>query len=191
MAVRLPVERRKTLRWLVIVTVVSLLKFYAHELVLGQVNILFAVVATGAFLAMKAKREVLAGVLVVLAIVIKPYAVLFVPWLIARRQLPSIASACAGLALVLVLPAALYGWDGNVSLHREWWRTVTETTAPNLSNSDNVSLAGNVLPLGWPGRVIGAPGVRRRRDPSRRCRARLLLAARRARFPRGSRAHCF
>ena len=96
MAVRLPVERRKTLRWLVIVTVVSLLKFYAHELVLGQVNILFAVVATGALLAMKAKHEVPAGALVVLAIVIKPYAVLFAPWLIARRQLPSIASACAG-----------------------------------------------------------------------------------------------
>jgi len=142
MAVRLPVERRTTLRWLVIVTVVSFLKFYAHELVLGQVNILFAVVATGALLAMKAKREVLAGALVVLAIVIKPYAVLFVPWLIARRQLPSIASACAGVALVLVLPAALYGWDGNLSLHREWWRTVTDTTAPNLSIYDNVSLAG-------------------------------------------------
>ena len=153
MAVRLPVERRKTLRWLVIVTVVSLLKFYAHELVLGQVNILFAVVATGAFLAMKAKREVLAGTLVVLAIVIKPYAVLFVPWLIARRQLPSIASACAGLALVLVLPAALYGWDGNLSLHHEWWRTVTETTAPNLSVYDNVSLAGMFFRWAGPGEL--------------------------------------
>ena len=191
MAVRLPVERRKTLRWLVIVTVVSLLKFYAHELVLGQVNILFAVVATGAFLAMKAKRETLAGVLVVLAIVIKPYAVLFVPWLIARRQLPSIASACAGLALVLVLPAALYGWDGNLSLHHEWWRTVTETTAPNLSIYDNVSLAGNVLPLGWPRRVIGAPGVRQ--PPwsfSALPRSSSSLGAA-SRFPRGSRAPCF
>ncbi len=142
MAVRLPVERRKPLPWLVIVTVVSLLKFYAHELVLGQVNILFAVIATGAFLAMKARREVTAGALIVLATVIKPYAVLFVPWLIARRQLPSIASACAGLAVVLILPAAIYGWDGNIDLHREWWRTVTETTAPNLSNYDNVSVAG-------------------------------------------------
>ncbi len=153
MAVRLPVERRKTLRWLVIVTVVSLLKFYAHELVLGQVNILFAVVATGALLSMKAKREVLAGALVVLAIVIKPYAVLFVPWVIARRQLPSIASACAGLALVLVLPAALYGWDGNVTLHREWWRTVTETTAPNLATYDNASLAGMFFRWFGPGEL--------------------------------------
>ena len=142
MAVTLPVERRKPLRWLVIVTVVSLLKFYAHELVLGQVNILFAVIATGAFLAMKARREVTAGALIVLAIVIKPYAVLFVPWLIARRQLPSIASACAGLAVVLLLPATIYGWNGNIDLHREWWRTVTETTAPNLSIYDNVSVAG-------------------------------------------------
>jgi hypothetical protein len=142
MAVRLPVERRKSLRWLVIVTVVTLLKFYAHELVLGQVNILFAVIATGAFLAMKAQREVTAGALVVLAIVIKPYAVLFVPWLIARRQLRSIASVCAGLAVVLILPAAIYGWNGNIDLHREWWRTVTETTAPNLSIYDNVSVAG-------------------------------------------------
>jgi hypothetical protein len=139
--VRIPLERRKTIRALSIITVVVFAKFYAHELVLGQVNILFAVVAAGVLLAMRTGREAFAGVLVALAIVIKPYAVLFVPWLIARRRLPSVAAACAGLAIVLVLPAALYGWQGNVSLHREWWRTVTETTAPNLGVYDNVSLA--------------------------------------------------
>jgi hypothetical protein len=141
MAVRLPVERRKPLRWIVIITVVAFAKFYAHELVLGQVNILFAVVVTGALLAMKARQEVWAGTLVAVAIVIKPYAVLFLPWLLARRRLPSIGAAGAGLAAVLLLPAAIYGWDGNASLHREWWRTVTETIAPNLSVYDNVSLA--------------------------------------------------
>ena len=141
MTVTLPAERRKPVRWLVIVTVVSFAKFYAHELVLGQVNILFAVVAVGALLAIKMQREILAGALVVLAIVIKPYAVLFVPWLVARRRLPSIGAACIGLVVVLLLPAALYGWNGNLSLHHEWWRTVTETTAPNLSVYDNVSLA--------------------------------------------------
>jgi hypothetical protein len=141
MAARLPVERRKPLRWIVGVTVVVFAKFYAHELVLGQVNILFAVVATGVLLAMKNKQELRAGVLVALAIVIKPYAVLFLPWLLARRLVASILAAGAGLTVVLLLPAALYGWDGNVSLHQEWWRTVTETTAPNLSVYDNVSLA--------------------------------------------------
>jgi arabinofuranan 3-O-arabinosyltransferase len=138
---RLPVERRKSVRWLVTVTLVIFAKFYAHEIVLGQVNILFAVIATGALLAIKANREAAAGALVALAIVIKPYAILFVPWLLARRKLPSIGAACAGLAAALVLPVAVYGFEGNIELHREWWRTVTETTAPNLSVYDNVSLA--------------------------------------------------
>ena len=140
-ALRLPVERRLPVGWLAFITVVSLLKYYAQELVLGQVNILFAVVVTGALLAMKARREAPAGALIAIAIVIKPYAVLFLPWLVARRRVPSIAVAGAGFAALLVLPAAVYGWDGNASLHREWWRTVTETTAPNLSTYDNVSLA--------------------------------------------------
>src|SRR6187200_634881 len=78
LAVRLPFERRKSVRWLVLVTVISFAKLYAHELVLGQVNLLFAVIAVGMLLAIKSGREALAGCLVVLAIVVKPYAVLFV-----------------------------------------------------------------------------------------------------------------
>jgi hypothetical protein len=46
----------------------------------------------------------------------------------------------AGLAVLLVLPAARYGWNGNLHLLGDWWRTVTTTTAPNLTNPDNVSL---------------------------------------------------
>jgi hypothetical protein len=141
LAVRLPVERRKSVRWLVLVTVISFAKFYAHELVLGQVNLLFAVIAVGVLLAMKSGREALAGGLVVLAIVVKPYAVLFVPWLAARRRVPSIVTALAGFVAVLLLPALVYGWDGNIEQHRQWWRMVTETTAPNLLVHDNVSLA--------------------------------------------------
>lgn len=138
----LPAERRKPVRWLVVIMVVVFGKFYAHELVLGQVNILFAVIATCVLLSMKARREHVAGGLVALAVIIKPYAILFLPWLVARRQMASIAAATAGLVATLLLPILLYGLEGNVTLHREWWRTVTETTAPNLHVYDNVSLAG-------------------------------------------------
>lgn len=155
LAVRLPVERRKPVRWLVVLTVLAFGKFYAQELVLGQVNILFAVIATAAFLAMRSGREVSAGALVALGIVIKPYAVLFLPWLVARRRLPSVVSASVGLAVVLVLPAVLYGWEGNSALHREWWRTVSETTAPNLSLYDNVSLAAMYFRWFGPGPLSG------------------------------------
>ena len=141
LAVRLPPEQRRPARWLYVILIVAFGKFYAHELVLGQVNLLFAVIATAALLAMKHGRELAAGALVALAIVIKPYAVLFLPWLAARRQPASFLAAGGGLALALALPTLLYGVEGNLLLHREWWRTVTETTAPNLLVHDNVSLA--------------------------------------------------
>ncbi len=141
LAVRLPPEQRRPARWLYVILIVAFGKFYAHELVLGQVNLLFAVIATAALLAMKHGRELAAGALVAVAIVIKPYAVLFLPWLAARRQPASFLAAGGGLALALALPTLLYGVEGNLLLHREWWRTVTETTAPNLLVHDNVSLA--------------------------------------------------
>ena len=47
----------------------------------------------------------------------------------------------AGLVVLLLLPAARYGWDGNLRLLGDWWQTVTSTTAPNLTNPDNVSLS--------------------------------------------------
>src|SRR4029453_7142835 len=70
-----------------------------------------------------------------------------------RRQIASIAAASVGLVAVLLLPAALYGWSGNIALHQEWWRTVTETTAPNLSVFDNVSLAAMFFRWVGPGPV--------------------------------------
>ena len=41
----------------------------------------------------------------------------------------------------LLLPVPLYGLHGTIALHVDWWRTVTQSTAPNLLNADNVSLA--------------------------------------------------
>src|SRR5204863_1045912 len=76
-----------------------------------------------------------------LAIVVKPYALIFLPWLAARRRLTSLAVAVLGCALVLALPCLLYGVEGTIQLHRDWWSTVAASTAPNLTNADNVSIA--------------------------------------------------
>jgi hypothetical protein len=141
LALALLPERRKPGWLLVVLTVVVMAKFYGHELVLGQVNLVFAVVVTGALLALRRGREAGAGVLVSVAIVIKPYAVLFLPWLLARRRWASVSGAAIGLAVALLLPALVYGAGGTLALHADWWRTVTDSTAPNLTNNDNVSIA--------------------------------------------------
>src|SRR4029453_17567409 len=134
-------ERRKPVWWLLLLTLVAMGKFYGHELVLGQVNLLLAVLVGSAIVAMRGNREPLAGGLVAASIVVKPYAIILMPWLLARRKIASIAASVLGLGVALILPAPVYGIDGTIALHREWWQTVRDSTAPNLLNPDNVSIA--------------------------------------------------
>jgi hypothetical protein len=81
---------------LVTLTLAVMAKFYGHELVLGQMNLLFGVVATAGALAAINGHEAAAGALTALAIVVKPYAVIFLPGSSradASPQLPSRFSA--------------------------------------------------------------------------------------------------
>ena len=137
----LPLRRRPS--WAVaLIVIVAMGKFYGHELVLGQVNILFAVLAGAAILMLRQNRDVAAAALFVVAVAVKPYAILFLPWIALVRGRAAIATVAIGSVVLALLPAALYGFDGTIQLHREWWMTVTASTAPNLTNNDNVSLAG-------------------------------------------------
>ena len=136
----LPERRRAT--WLIVTAVlVAMAKFYGHELVLGQVNLLLGAVVTAAVITLQRSRDVSAGALLGLAVVVKPYAVLFLPWLAAIRRGRALAAAMAGASAALLLPVLFYGPSGAWALHADWWRTVTVSTAPNLLNADNVSLA--------------------------------------------------
>jgi hypothetical protein len=126
---------------LVVVTFLAMAKFYAHELVLGQVNLLFAVIVVLAIVLMRRGRDAVAGLLLAIAVVAKPYALIFLPWTATRRNRAAFAAMAGGLLILLLLPAARYGWEGNLRLLGDWWHTVTSTTVPNLTNPDNVSLS--------------------------------------------------
>ena len=140
-SLRLLPEVRRPPALIVALVIVALGKFFGHELILGQVNVLFGVLAVGALLAMRRGHEGLAGALIALTMAIKPYGVLFLPWLVARRRTSSIATAVATAVGIALLPVAIYGFSEAVALHREWWRTVNATTPSNLLNPDNVSFA--------------------------------------------------
>jgi hypothetical protein len=141
LSIRLLPEQRKATAFLVVSAILVMAKFYARELDMGQVNLPFAVAATGALLAMKTGRELTAAALLVLTIAIKPYGALLLPVALVRRQPLTTVATGIGVMLLLVLPVPLYGLSGTVDLHRSWLETVTESTAPNLLNPDNVSLA--------------------------------------------------
>ena len=141
LSVTLLPHRRQPMWLLIGVLLLGLGKYYAEDLVLGQINTLVALLAALALLALTRGREAVGGLLVALAIVLKPYALILAPWIAARRQRRSIAALGIGLLVACVLPALVYGLDGTVDLYRDWWRTVTTTTDGTLLHSDNVSLA--------------------------------------------------
>jgi hypothetical protein len=121
-------------------TFVAMAKFYAHELVLGQVNLLFGVIVVLAIVWLRRRRGAAAGVLLALSVVVKPYGAIFAPWLAAGRRTTAFTAMAIALVGLLLLPAVRYGWAGNLQLLAGWWHTVTATTAPNLANPDNISL---------------------------------------------------
>ena len=152
-------QPRRTTGVLIGTTAILLAKFYAHEIELGQVNILMTLLVVAAARQLRAGSNATAGLLFAGSIVVKPYAVIFLPYLLARRRSAALAWTCAALGFALVAPAARYGFRGNLSLLGDWWTTVTSTTAPNLGDFNNVSAASvftRALGPGLPAQIASA-----------------------------------
>jgi alpha-1,2-mannosyltransferase len=131
-------------------------KFLAHELVLGQANLLFAATCSTALGALLRSRDAAAGALFGAAVLIKPYAVGFVPYLLLTRRWRAAAAAALATAAALALPLLQYGPEATLALMREWWHTVTETSVPLLTNADAISVYAMFAKwLGW-GRTAAA-----------------------------------
>ena len=154
-SVRALPERRRSERVLLWVTALLMLKFYLHELTLGQTNILLGALIMGALLATQVEVPRVAGILVGMAAFVKPYALLLLPWLAFSAGTTAAWASAGVLGAGLVLPALVYGWNGNVQQLVDWWRTVTGTTPGNLLGADNVSLAA--MWAKWIG--LGAPAT--------------------------------
>ena len=151
--------RRRPERVLIWLAILFMAKFYAHELLLGQANLLLATLLMAALMASQIDQPRVAGALIAMAAFVKPYALLLLPWLVFTHGLAAGAVGLAGLAAGLLLPSVVYGWSGNLALLAEWHRTVTSSTAPNLLGADNVSLAAMWAKWLGPGSTASAFAV--------------------------------
>jgi hypothetical protein len=134
-------ERRRPEPVLLALTALFMLKFYAHELTLGQTNIILGTLIVGGLLAAQVDEPRIAGALIGAAAFVKPYALLLLPWIAFSYGAAALAWAGGVLLAGLLVPAALYGWSGNIQLLVDWFRTVAGSTSANLLGADNVSLA--------------------------------------------------
>jgi len=145
-----------SLSWL---TFLLLGRFFVAELSLGQANVLFGLLLILALADVQARRAGRAGVLVAVATFIKPYGVLLFPWLAVVGGLTAAVASTVAVLIGLALPATVYGWQGNLALLGDWYRTVTDTTPENLMYGQNISVTAmwtKWLGLGPPAFALGA-----------------------------------
>jgi hypothetical protein len=138
--VALPDRRRaaRTLFWLALLLTT---RFLVKELGFGNFNLPLALLLVGAIIAEQRGSVMTAAALVATAVFVKPYALVLVPWIAWRLGWRALLVVGLVLAGGLVLPAAFYGWQGNVTLLKSWYAVVTATTAPNLMSAENISFA--------------------------------------------------
>lgn len=134
-------ERRRSRRVLFWWTLAICAKFIVKELVNGQANVLMALLVFGGALRAEQRRPLSAGLLIGLAVFVKPYALLAVPWLAVVAGPVAASTSLGVIAAGLVLPAGVYGWAGNIAELRAWYAAVTQTTMPNLLLPENLSFA--------------------------------------------------
>jgi hypothetical protein len=116
--------------WLYLVPSLLVIVYIWSSYHLGQPSLVLLALMLGAFVALRAKREVVAGGLIALAAAIKAFPLLAIIYLLYRRYWTAAASLIVTLVfLVLVLPAPLRGFEGA-------WRDIEKWSAGMLKYSE-------------------------------------------------------
>jgi hypothetical protein len=90
---------------------------------LGQPSLVLLALMLGAFLSLRYRRQFLAGTLIAVAVAIKAFPLLAIPYLIYRRYWAAAAALLASLIiLLLILPIPFRGWQRTVNDVSEWRR---------------------------------------------------------------------
>lgn len=143
----LPKLGGKSGRTSVLIAALVLAKFLLREIQLGQINAIITALLLAMVFNLERNetkstpgRAAAAGLLWGLATAMKPYAMMFLPYFVLKRRWNVLATALAAFGLTLLLPAAYYGFSGNLAVHEEWIVSLSASTPALFGTQDNVSL---------------------------------------------------
>ncbi|MGH7981889.1 MAG: glycosyltransferase family 87 protein, partial [Candidatus Udaeobacter sp.] len=106
-------DRRITNPWVYVVPSLLVIVYIWSTYHLGQPNLVLLALMLGAFVALRAEREIVAGGLIAVAAAIKAFPVIAIVYLLYRRYWTAAASLVVALVfLLLILPAPLRGFEG-------------------------------------------------------------------------------
>jgi hypothetical protein len=135
-----------------------LLKYFFREWELGQINTVVTVVLLLMIISLSKSEassrspldssassktfrwDVMAGIFWGMSVALKPYAALFLLYLIIKQKWKAVLSGVATLGVALLLPTYYYGFRGNWEVHKEWISSLSKSTPLLLSSQDNISL---------------------------------------------------
>jgi hypothetical protein len=107
--------------WLYLMPSLLVIVYIWSSYHLGQSSLVLLGLMLGAFVLLRAKREISAGALIALAAAIKAFPVMAIIYLIYRRYWKATASLLVALVfLLLVLPAPFRGWERAWRDLRQW-----------------------------------------------------------------------
>ncbi|NIM58569.1 MAG: DUF2029 domain-containing protein [Candidatus Aminicenantes bacterium] len=142
----LPSEGKKPV-YLLILPPLILAKFFLRELHLGQINAFVTMILLFMiwFLiheknTMPSQKDIYAGLLWGVATALKPYALIFLPYLILKKKWKALVTGIGFLFFALIIPIAFYGWRGNIIILREWISSLFRSSQVLLNSQDNISI---------------------------------------------------
>jgi hypothetical protein len=138
-------ERKSSWTWLLPALILG--KYFFREWDLGQINTMVGVVLLGMTAclagerpASRTGREIGAGLFWGMGVALKPYALIFLPYLVLKGRWRGLAAGMLAIGAALAIPVFYYGLPGNLAVHREWFTTLSRSTPGLLDSQDNISL---------------------------------------------------
>ncbi len=121
-----------------------LAKFILREIQLGQINAFVTMILLLMIWEMTSgidkKEKIQTGLFCGLATSLKPYALVFFPYLLIKKKWKSLLTALGFLFVALLAPSFFYGFRGNLMVLKEWLSSLSRTTPVLLTSQDNISI---------------------------------------------------
>jgi len=149
----------QTVKWesvLLSLSLVCVLVHVARELHLGNVNIVLILLVTFGLKYLLQSRDSFAGVLIGLAILIKPYFLLLLLPLLFHGRIRALLSVAATGLVALLIPTLFLGLSKSMDLHREWLAAMSGHSSYLSSSHTILSLIRTYLAPGAPAALVYA-----------------------------------
>ncbi len=124
----------------IVLSFLVLLKFFAREIELGQINLLILFLLLMMARNSLQRNDMRGGLFWGFSLYFKPYGLVFLPYYILKKRISLYVSGIGILVLGFCLPIVFYGFKSSLSALKGWQKNLSLSASSFLDNYDNASL---------------------------------------------------